>query len=279
MLPNHAPLVIAEQFGTLEALVSGPHRSRPRPRARHRHADGARAAPRPRRRRRPVSRRTCWSCRPIFGPPAAGPADPRRARRGLKVPIWLLGSSLYQRAAGARCWACPSPSPRISRRRDMMQALELYRSRFEPSAQLDRPYAMLGVNVIAADTDARSARGCSPRCSRASSICAAAGRAGCRRRSTISTRFARRRNGRSSSRRWPARSSARPNGRRRACGFHRPRPRPDELIVSGQIFDHAARLRSFAIAAQVREFPRRANSGNRLATIGTRKEEKNGGED
>ena len=54
MLPNHAPLVIAEQFGTLESLYPGPHRSRPRPRAGHRPAHRARAAPRSRRRRRQI---------------------------------------------------------------------------------------------------------------------------------------------------------------------------------------------------------------------------------
>ena len=115
MLPNHSPLVIAEQFGTLESLYPGPDRPRPRPGARHRPGGGPRAAPQPRLRRQPVPARRRRADR-LFprrrGP--AGPGDPgRRPRRSRS------GSS--DRACSARssrrCSACPSPSPPISRRR------------------------------------------------------------------------------------------------------------------------------------------------------------------
>ena len=94
MLPNHSPLVIAEQFGTLETLYPGPHRPRPRPRARHRPGDRAGAAPRPARapssfpedvqELQALSRRCSRAS-------ASGPCP----ARALDVPLWILGSSLY----------------------------------------------------------------------------------------------------------------------------------------------------------------------------------------
>ena len=114
MLPNHSPLVIAEQFGTLESLYPGPHRPRPRPGAGHRPAHRPRAAPRPDeratsfpqdvlelqallRRRRSRARR----CRP-------SPARARACRSGSSARASSARSS-------RRCSACPTPSPRTSR--------------------------------------------------------------------------------------------------------------------------------------------------------------------
>ena len=71
---------------------------------------------------------------------------------GLEVPIWILGSSTYG-AQLAAISACHTPSPRISRPAMMTQAIAIYRERFRPSEQLALPHVMLGVIVVAADTD------------------------------------------------------------------------------------------------------------------------------
>ena len=76
---------------------------------------------------------------------------------GLEVPIWLLGSSLFG-AQLAAMLGLPFAFASHFAPDAMMQALELYRSRFEPSPQLERPYAMLAVNVLAADTEAEARR-------------------------------------------------------------------------------------------------------------------------
>jgi luciferase family oxidoreductase group 1 len=134
----------------------------------------------------------------------------------------------------------------------MMQAIELYRSRFEPSAQLDRPHAMLGVNVIAADTDAEAARLFTSL--QQSFVNLRRGQPGQLPPPTDDIdRFA------SPTEQAQLRQAL-------ACSFvGAPRTveaglkafveqtKADELIVSGHVYDHAARLRSFAIAAQVRD--------------------------
>jgi alkanesulfonate monooxygenase SsuD/methylene tetrahydromethanopterin reductase-like flavin-dependent oxidoreductase (luciferase family) len=113
MLPNHAPLVIAEQFGTLESALSRPHRSRPRPRAGHRPAHHAGAAP------HPMSADTFPQDvleLQAFLAPVQGPNQAIRAvpGAGSNVPLWILGSSLSARSSPP-CSACLTPSPRISR--------------------------------------------------------------------------------------------------------------------------------------------------------------------
>ena len=94
MLPNHAPLVIAEQFGTLEALFPGridlglgraPGTDQLTPRALRRNLDGAPT----------TSRRTWWSCRRYLAPAEPGQRVPAVPGRGQQVPLWILGSSLF----------------------------------------------------------------------------------------------------------------------------------------------------------------------------------------
>ena len=94
MLPNHAPLVIAEQFGTLASLVSRPHRSGPGPRARHRSAHRAGAAPDHAGRRRYLSAGRSGAAGLLRAQPA-GPGGARHSRRRHQVPVWILGSSHY----------------------------------------------------------------------------------------------------------------------------------------------------------------------------------------
>ena len=134
MLPNHSPLVIAEQFGTLEALHPGPDRPRPRPRARHRPADGPRAAPRAAR--APTrSRRTCSSCSATSPTRSRASSCRRRPGAGSHVPLWILGSSLFG-AQLAALLGLPYAFASHFAPEALLPALEVYRATFRPSAQL-----------------------------------------------------------------------------------------------------------------------------------------------
>jgi luciferase family oxidoreductase group 1 len=155
MLPNHAPLVIAEQFGTLVSLYG------------ERIDLGLGRAP-------GTDQRTARALRrDLAGSPDNFPDDvlelqgyfeapagqPTRAvpGAGLKVPIWLLGSSLYS-AQLAAMLGLPFAFAAHFAPELLLQALEAYRSRFAPSAHLEQPYAMICVNVVAADTDREAQR-------------------------------------------------------------------------------------------------------------------------
>ncbi len=156
MLPNHSPLVIAEQFGTLASLYPGridlglgraPGTDQLTARALRR--DVATAADR--------FPEDVEELQRYFAPPAPGQRIRAVPGAGLKVPIWLLGSSLFSAQLAARL-GLPFAFASHFAPDDMMHALRLYRATFRPSAELDRPYAMLGINVIAASTDGEARR-------------------------------------------------------------------------------------------------------------------------
>jgi len=150
MLPNHSPLVIAEQFGTLDALYPG------------RIDLGVGRAPGTDQRTLRALRRDPMAAdtfpQDVLELQALlAPVQPDQAIRavpgaGSNVPIWILGSSLFG-AQLAAMLGLPYAFASHFAPGALMQALQVYRERFQPSAQLDRPYAMVGVNVIAADTD------------------------------------------------------------------------------------------------------------------------------
>ena len=150
MLPNHSPLVIAEQFGTLESLYAG-RIDLGLGRAPGTDAVTARAL-----RRDPHAADTfpddVLELQALLGP--VQPDQPYRAvpGAGLRVPLWILGSSLYG-AQLAAALGLPYSFASHFAPEALMPALRLYRENFRPSAQLDRPYAMPGVNVIVADSD------------------------------------------------------------------------------------------------------------------------------
>lgn len=156
MLPNHSPLVIAEQFGTLESLYPG------------RIDLGLGRAPGTDMATTRALRRENKSNGEDFPQAVAElqgyfePAEPGQKVRaipgaGLRVPIWLLGSSLFS-AQLAATMGLPFAFASHFAPTDLMQALHLYRARFQPSRQLKQPYAALGVNVVAAATDAEARR-------------------------------------------------------------------------------------------------------------------------
>lgn len=149
MLPNHSPLVIAEQFGTLESLYPG------------RIDLGLGRAPGSDQTTARALRRNLASSADEFPRDVLELIDymsdePRQAvqavpGKGLKVPVWILGSSLFG-AQLAAALGLPYAFASHFAPQQMMQALEVYRSTFQPSEHLEQPYVMLGYNVFAANT-------------------------------------------------------------------------------------------------------------------------------
>ena len=150
MLPNHSPLVIAEQFGTLESLYPG------RIDLGLGRAPGTDQLTLRALRRNPVSADTfpqdVQELQYLLAPAKHG--QPVRAvpGAGTEVPIWILGSSLFGAQLAAEL-GLPYAFASHFAPEALLEALDIYRSRFQPSRQLDRPYAMAGVNVVVAETD------------------------------------------------------------------------------------------------------------------------------
>ncbi|MGB6392461.1 MAG: LLM class flavin-dependent oxidoreductase [Candidatus Acidiferrales bacterium] len=156
MLPNHAPLVIAEQFGTLASLY--PDRiDLGLGRAPGTDMPATRALRRDLKTTSDNFPSDVQELRSYFEPAVPGQKIRAVPGAGLQVPIWLLGSSHFS-AQLAAMLGLPFAFASHFAPAEMMQAVHLYRSAFQPSPQLDRPYAMLGINVIAADTDAEAER-------------------------------------------------------------------------------------------------------------------------
>ena len=155
MLPNHAPLVIAEQFGTLATLFPGridlglgraPGTDQTTSRALRRNLDGdVNAFP-----------RDVVELQRYFQPPEPGQRVRAVPGAGIDVPIWILGSSLFG-AQLAAMLGLPYAFASHFAPAALMDAIAIYRARFEPSAQCAKPYVMVGFNVVAADgeSDAR----------------------------------------------------------------------------------------------------------------------------
>lgn len=150
MLPNHAPLVIAEQFGTLEALYPGridlglgraPGTDQRTVRALRRNPMAADTFP-----------QDVLELQAFFAPVQPGQAVQAVPGGGLDVPIWILGSSLFGAQLAAEL-GLPYAFASHFAPDALMQALAVYRERFKPSEQQATPYAMPGINVVAAETD------------------------------------------------------------------------------------------------------------------------------
>ena len=153
MLPNHAPLVIAEQFGTLAALHPGridlglgraPGTDMGTARALRRNLEASDNFP-----------QDVVELMGYFQPAEDGQRIRAVPGEGQQVPVWILGSSLYG-AQLAAMLGLPYAFASHFAPAELDHALEIYRSRFQPSEQLDKPYVMLGLNVFAAPTDAEA---------------------------------------------------------------------------------------------------------------------------
>jgi luciferase family oxidoreductase group 1 len=247
MLPNHSPLVIAEQFGTLASLFPG------------RIDLGLGRAPGSDHTTARALRRNLASDADEFPQDVVELMDyfadaPRRQVRavpgaGLDVPMWILGSSLFG-AQLAAALGLPYAFASHFAPQMMMQATELYRATFRPSAQLDKPYVMLGFNVFAADTDAEAHF----------------------RATSMQQAFINLRSGRPTKLKPPVEGyldllsppeRSMLDGVLSCSAIGSPatvaaqlkafieRTGADELMVTSQIFDHAARLRSYEITAAI----------------------------
>jgi luciferase family oxidoreductase group 1 len=155
MLPNHAPLVIAEQFGTLASLYPD------------RIDLGLGRAPGTDQRTLAALRRDpaaadefpqdVLELQALLAPAQPGQAVRAVPGEGTEVPLWILGSSTFG-AQLAAMLGLPYAFASHFAPDALTQALGVYRARFKPSKQLDRPHAMVGVNVVAAETDAEARR-------------------------------------------------------------------------------------------------------------------------
>ena len=150
MLPNHAPLVVAENFGTLETLYPG-RIDLGLGRARRRPGDHARLASRSPGQRRRLPEQVA-ELEMLLGPRRSQQSLLAVPGEGTQVPIWLLGSSLFSAHLAAQK-GLPYAFASHFAPRYLHEALRIYRSNFQPSAVLDKPYAMIGVPLIAAPTD------------------------------------------------------------------------------------------------------------------------------
>jgi len=154
MLPNHAPLIVAEQVGTLETMYPGridlglgraPGTDPLTSRALRRHSTGADFD-------REVEELVSY-----FAPLHPGQAVRAIPGAGIDVPVWILGSSLYSAHLAAtigRPYAFASHFAPA----DLLQAIEIYRAEFRPSPALSEPRVMVGVPVVAADDDIEAER-------------------------------------------------------------------------------------------------------------------------
>jgi luciferase family oxidoreductase group 1 len=248
MLPNHAPLLIAEQFGTLEALFPG------------RIDLGLGRAPGGDYAVAHALRRTLVGgpdrfpqdvveLQSYFEPVQPGQPVQAVPGAGLKVPIWILGSSLFG-AQLAAALGLPYAFASHFAPGAMMQAIDVYRRGFQPSDQCSRPYVMLGFNVIAAETDEE-----------AQYLSTSRQQAFLNLRRGRPTRLPPPSDGVEMSRQEEAMLAqalacsavGSPDTVRRELAAFIDTTRPDELIIAAQIFDHADQLRSYEIAAEVRD--------------------------
>ena len=246
MLPNHSPLVIAEQFGTLESLFPGridlglgraPGTDMATAHALRRSHDGGDSFP-----------QEVVELMRYLAPPEPGARIRAIPGEGTKVPVWMLGSSTFG-AQLAAYLGLPYAFASHFAPQMLSEAIQVYRETFRPSAQLDRPHFMLAVGLFAAGTDAEAAY----------------------LRTSMQLAFARLRSGQPGRLPAPVRdieaeigqpmlaavnialscsATGSPASVRCQLGKLIERYQPDEVILTGQIHDHAARLRSFEIGAE-----------------------------
>ncbi|RPE81899.1 LLM class flavin-dependent oxidoreductase [Vulcaniibacterium tengchongense] len=249
MLPNHAPLQVAEQFGTLATLYPGridlglgraPGTDHATARALRRYYESADHFP-----------QDVLELLHYFEPAQPGQAVRAVPGAGVEVPVWLLGSSLFSARLAAEL-GLPFAFASHFAPDAMDQALALYRREFRPSARLAQPHAMLALNVVAAEDDAQARR----------------------LFTTQQQAFVNLRRGRPGLMPPPiddieafwtpeekhgvARALAcsvvgGPDAVAAGIAAFVERHRPDELMLTANIHDHGLRLRSFELAMQARE--------------------------
>jgi luciferase family oxidoreductase group 1 len=246
MLPNHAPLQVAEQFGTLASLYPdridlglgrAPGTDQPTARALRRYFDGADSFP-----------QDVAELLRYFEPAVAGQLVQAVPGAGIPVPVWLLGSSLFSArlaaALGLQFAFASHFAPDA-----MDEALAIYRREFRPSARLQAPHAMLALNVVAAEEEAEARRLFTSQ--QQSFVNLRRGRPGKipppiddieafwqpHEKFGVENALA-------------CAVVGTPEQVGQGIADFVARHRPDELLLTANIFDHAQRLRSFELAAR-----------------------------
>lgn len=249
MLPNHSPLVIAEQFGTLEALYPG------------RIDLGLGRAPGSDQATARALRRNLASDADAFPQDVLELIDhlsdaPRQSvravpGRGAKVPVWILGSSTFG-AQLAAMLGLPYAFASHFAPAQMMEAITIYRESFRPSAHLAKPHVMLGFNVFAADTDEEAVFHATSmqqafvnlRLGRPGQLPPPVDgyteKLGPQERAVLASVLS-------------CSAIGAPDTVRAAMDAFVARTGADELMVTSQIFDHAARLKSYEITAALQQ--------------------------
>ena len=244
MLPNHAPLQVAEAFGTLESLHPGridlglgraPGTDQAATQALRRYYASAEEFP-----------ADVMELLGYFAPVRPGQPVQAVPGAGLSVETWLLGSSLF----GARLAAAlglPYAFASHFAPDALEQALSLYRAEFLPSARLDRPYVMLALNAVAADTDEEAWRLFTTQ--QQAFVNLRRGRPGLvpppLESGEAIASYCTAEELRMLDRTLACRAVGSPQTVGKAMAAFVERHRPDELIITANIFDHAQRLRSF----------------------------------
>ena len=247
MLPNHAPLQVAEQFGTLASLYPqridlglgrAPGTDQAATRALRRYYQGAEEFP-----------NDVMELLQYFEPAQAGQLVRAVPGAGIDVETWILGSSLFGAQLAARL-GLPYAFASHFAPEMLEQALSVYRTTFRPSRRLQRPHVMLALNVVAADSDAEARRLFTSQ--QLGFINLRRGRPGLvpppvddiaavstpQERLGVDNALA-------------CSAIGAPAAVQRGIEAFVGRYRPDELLLTANVFDHAARLRSFELAAEV----------------------------
>jgi luciferase family oxidoreductase group 1 len=259
MLPNHSPLVIAEQFGTLARLFPGridlglgraPGTDQATLRALRRTPDTADSFP-----------HDVLELQAYFAPDAAEQRIQAVPAAGTEVPLWILGSSHFGAVLAAEL-GLPYAFASHFAPAELLPALEIYRSRFKPSAQLERPYAMAGLNVIAADSDAEARRLATTQQMSFTNLFRGARGLSKPPIDDIETYWTPME--KAQAMRMLARSvMGGPNSVRDGIAAFAEETGVDEVIVVSDVYDHAARLHSFELIAEAADLRSEVHTGKR----------------
>jgi luciferase family oxidoreductase group 1 len=249
MLPNHSPLVIAEQFGTLESLYPGridlglgraPGSDQQTARAMRRSPSAADSFP-----------QDVMELQAYLGKGNGGRGVRAIPGEGTDVPIWLLGSSDFGARLAAKL-GLPYAFASHFAPDHLLDALQIYRDEFQPSSSLAQPYAMVGVNLFAADTDDEAYRLFTSLQQQFLGL--VRGTPGQLKAPVDEEQLV-----------WNSLERAHVQRMTRISAVGSPPAVRDalekivtatganELMLTAQLFDHQARLRSFEIAAQLRQ--------------------------
>jgi len=254
MLPNHAPYVIAEQFGTLARLFPGrvdlglgraPGTDQLTLHALRRSPEAAETFP-----------QDVLELQAFLAPAVPGQRIQAVPAAGTEVPLYILGSSHFGAMLAAEL-GLPYAFASHFAPDHLIAALEIYRGRFKPSEQLDRPYAIVGVNVIAADSDEKARRLATTQQMSFTNIFRGARGLSQPPIDDIETYWTPM--GKAQAQRMLARSIiGAPDTVRKGMAALIEETQADELIVVSDVYEHAERLRSFELIAEAADLSRAA---------------------